>query len=301
MGVEGQRESVTIEEQKIKPVSSTVIPSGQVVILRENELDCELSTAIQRIRSNEQTSHSRILIVGPETPESEQEELSRARGVPSMPTSVGQVARSGGVRALETLGEELQVVVESQERFIEEAQMAVREVDDAVQEGTRAQLKNRLCNVTEILDWSRAVHEDIQQRVQAAVGGFQSVDAYDLLRDLQGQVETFFPELRISIPACTGASHCHGRATDLAEGLFLALSLTAQRIGGQGALRVEINQVKDHLQIRLQGVGDPQHLQAAKEMARCREILVQQHGGRILPDNLGKHAAGMLIQLPLGP
>ena len=44
-----------------------VLPSQPVVILRESELDCDLATAIARVRQDEARRQSRILIVGPES------------------------------------------------------------------------------------------------------------------------------------------------------------------------------------------------------------------------------------------
>ena len=85
------------------------------------------------------------------------------------------------------------------------------------------------------------------------------------------------------------------------EGLFLALVLTAHRIGGDGAVNVEMSRTADHVGIRILGLGEPVAVVAHEEMRRCREILVGQHGGHIAPDPIGPFGAGLVIELPCGP
>jgi hypothetical protein len=48
------------------PVTQGVIPAGEVVILRERDLDCDLQTAIARVRAAPETARSRILVVAAE-------------------------------------------------------------------------------------------------------------------------------------------------------------------------------------------------------------------------------------------
>ena len=106
-----------------------VIPTSQVVILREDELDCDLATAIQRVRDSADTARSRILVVGPDEGEDVRvDDAVAERVVPRTPTTIGQVVRRAEEAALRRTGERFDGLVQCLERFLEEARWAVRDL-----------------------------------------------------------------------------------------------------------------------------------------------------------------------------
>ena len=278
--------------------ANKIIPTGQVVILREAELDCDLGTAIERVRAQGETSQSRILIIA-----SDEEKAaptgSPALPEPTLPTSVLQAVRAGGEQALFEAGERCRPLLQSLERFFEETRWVLDEIDEAAEEGIRARLKSRVRVAQDILGWIQCVVDEMGVQVDAASQGLRTVDMLQLMQESQGHIESFFPGVRVTVAAAPEAMTCRGRATELSEACFLALLLTSHRIGGQGAVTVEPARASEHVQFRVVGLGEPQPVQAPETMERLREIVVTRHGGCIQPDALGPFGTGLLLQLPI--
>ncbi len=276
-----------------------VIPHGNVVILREAELDTDLTTAIRRVRTSRETQGSRILIIGPDDAGAGQKD---AQGgplpVPAMPTSVLQVARIGGEQALRDFARDHRPLLQTLERFFEETRWVLDEIEEAGEEGIRARLKNRVRVTRDILSWIQCVVDDMEAGLFAAETGVVTVELQALMQEAQGHAESFFPGIQISLAAAEQEMTCRGRATALAEAFFLALVLTAHRIGGEGSIAVEPVVEERHLTYRILGLGDPVPVEAAEATARLREIVVERHGGRIQPDALGPFGTGLCLSLP---
>lgn len=278
-----------------------MIPTSQVVILKESELDCDLVTAIQRVRSHRETSRSRILIVAPESEEDAELDRPGDGTPPPAPTTAGQVARRGEEAALRAVGARLEPLLECLERFFGESRGVLEDLSEAVADAARASLAERVRVLSEILDWSRAVAAELETETRLARGGYREVDVHDLLAEMAGQVEAYYPGVRVTVRAATGTSWVRGRAADLAEAFFLALSSCACRIGARGALTVEIEGGGGRVQVRILGHGQPHEVQLGEAAARLRELLVARHGARILPDRLGPGGTGITLDLPVVP
>ena len=278
-----------------------VIPSNQMVILRESDLDCDLATAIQRIRESEDTSKSRILIVGPEDAAQAAPALSAPLPMPSLPMSIGQVARAGGQQALTESGRRVAPKLQSLEKLLGELATALDDLEEAAQEGMQARLAGRLKVAREISEWMRSTVEDVHEDVDGMSGGFQSVDLFELVHEIHSQVESFFPDLRINLTPAEGDAHCWGRTTDLSEALFAAMAITSHRISGRGSINIQVVGTPEEARVRMLGLGEPAPVAAAEEMGRIRRILVDEHGGRIVPDALGPGGTGLILALPRKP
>ena len=276
-----------------------VIPHGDVVILREAELDTDLATAIQRVRAGKDTQNSRILIISSEEPAASREAPRRGQAsVPAMRTSVLQVARAGGEQALTEFAHGYRPLLQSMERFFQEARWVLDEIDEAGEEGVRARLKSRVRVARDILSWIQCVVDDMNAGLSGAEAGLVTVDLQTLMQEAQWQVESFFPGVRISVAAADQEMKCQGRATALAEACFLALVLTAHRIGCEGSITVEPAVEEGRLTYRILGLGEPAPVQAPEAMARLRELIVDQHGGSIQPDAMGPFGTGLVVALP---
>lgn len=272
------------------------IPQGNVVILREAELDTDLATAIQQVRSAKETQGSRILIIG-----AEEEEPKVAGGplpVPAMPTSVLHVARAGGEQALAEFARGFQPLAQSMERFFEETNWVLDEIEEAGEEGVRARLKNRVRVARDILSWIQCVVDDMDVALGGALEGVVLTDLQELMQEAQGHVESFFPGIRVSLGAAEQEMKCRGQATALAEACFLSLVLTAHRIGGEGSITVEPVAEETHLTYRILGLGEPRPVEAPEAAARLRELVVEKHAGTLEPDALGPFGTGLRLSLP---
>ena len=172
-----------------------VIPTSQVIVLKEHELDCDLATAIERIRANEDTSHSRILVVAPDDESEEKREEAAVQRAPvSVPTTVGQVARRGQEAAVEELGRKLQPLGACLEHYLEEMRAAVRELTERIPDPLPEGCAGPLRVLGEALSWSEALATDLAGQVGDAQRGFLAVDTHALAQDMAAQVEAIFPE-----------------------------------------------------------------------------------------------------------
>jgi hypothetical protein len=289
--------SVVGEESTEAPPES-VIPQGNVVILREADLDTDLATAIEHVRSQPDTRNSRILIIGPEQPTSHEPAGAVSLPVPDMPTSVLQVARAGGEQTLTGFASTYRPLLQSVERFFQEAGWVLDEIEEAGEEGVRARLMSRVRVARDIMSWIQCVLDDMNDELSDAASGLVPVDLQTLMQEAQAQVESFFPGVRVSVSAADQEMKCTGRPTALAEACFLTLVLTAHRIGGEGAITVEPGSEDGRLTYRILGLGEPAPVDAAEAMARLRELVVEQHGGSIQPDAMGPFGTGLLLALP---
>lgn len=272
------------------------IPQGNVVILREAELDTDLATAIRQVRSAKETQGSRILIIGAE--EEQRVDGGGPLPVPDMPTSVMQVARAGGEQTLAEFARGFQPLVQSMERFFEETNWVLDEIEEAGEEGVRTRLKNRVRVARDILSWIQCVVDDMDLALGAAREGVVATDLQELMQEAQGHVESFFPGVRVSLGAAEQEMVCRGQATTLAEACFLALVLTAHRIGGEGSITVEPVAEEARLTYRILGLGEPRTVEAAGAAARLRQLVVENHGGTLEPDALGPFGTGLRLSLP---
>ena len=278
-------------------VQPHVIPRNQLVVLRERDLECDLETAVRRVRPDAATRDSRILIVAPEPAETPPPGLP----LPNPPTSIAQVARRGGELALVDAGARLAPKLESLRCLMSELRHGLDDLDDAALDGARATLARRVSGVRDVVQWLDANVADLESTVAHQGLGFAPVDVYDLCGELRGQVESFFPEIRINVAAPDAEATAWARGSDLAEGLFLGLVLTAHRIGGAGSVNLQFSRRESHLVLRIVGLGEPVQVDAPKQTRRFRDLIVGLHRGRVVPDSMGPFGTGYVLELPIGP
>ncbi len=314
MGSRIEKHAVTVDTS-LRQRQEAPRATTPVVILRENDLDCDLTTAIQRVRSQDGMAGSRILVIAPDEvgevgdvsehevgPTDVDVPAARATVFPTFPLSAAQTARRGELEALGSIGERLQPLLACLDLFLDESATGLDELIEGIPDRPRATLQSQVRTLREIVDWTRAVAEDLRHEVDAAAEGFRVVDLGALLVDAAAEVEATFPGIRVGIEPEARAARCHGRSADLAEGVFLGLRLVAERVGCVGAITVAADTGRDVVRVRLFGVGEVRRVDDDGLVDRFRKLIVDDHGGRIAPDLHGSAAAGIVIQLPLaGP
>ena len=284
------------------PVRSSSSPTNTdpsaIVILKESDLDCDLATAILRVRSQETTAKSRILVIAPEHHDTDE---ARSESLPAgIPLSFSQAARHGEIAALQPFGRRLLSLLTCLERFFEESRWALDELEESISEEPRARLLNQVRVLKEIQDWTQAVADDLRTEAKGAAEGFRPVETCELWSEAIEQVQVLLPEVRIAIAPTDAPTLCWARAADLTEAFFLALLLAGNRVGARGAVTVSAEQAEDGvLTWAVRGHGDPSPLQAPDTIARLRRLVVDVHSGRLAADALGPAGAGLLIHLPL--
>ena len=296
--------SATQASEKIEPengnppATPAVIPSSNMIILRESELDCDLTTAIQRIRADRATGSARILVVGPEG--QDEERMAPSMGVlpPVAPMTLAQFSRNRESAILEEAGSRLLPLLGCLDRFAEESKSVIDALDEEVTDQTRARLRNRIATLSEIQEWTKAVMADMSVQANTLAEGRCLVDTVEICEDMARQIEARFPSVRVLPFRGDLRPRCIGRAADLAEAFYLAMGLVAQRIGGCGRIHLEIHQADGFIVHRIAGDGEPRQIQAAAWVERFRELVVGIHGGKIQPDLTGVGGTGISLELP---
>lgn len=287
------------------PASPVVIPNSQLVILRERELDCDLATAIERVRADLATSEARILVVGShESPSSQLDDgvarPPRQLPCPRMPDSLEHVVHQGSQAALEACGQRLAPQIRDLLQSIEEIQDSLDEVVHAVPVGIRMPVLGHLKVIRAAVDRMETSTTELGAQVRGMSEGFQGVDVEDLCNELPAQIERFFPDVRLNVAPAGEPCEWWGRPAELAEALFLACVIASHRISGQGSINLHMETGSDQAVVRIVGFGEPAEVRLPREMARLREIVVEGHGGRIAPDAMGHSGTGMVLRMATG-
>lgn len=270
-----------------------------IVILKESDLDCDLATAISRVRSQEATAKSRILVIAPEA-RSEVGTESTPTIPAGIPLSFGQAARRGELVALQPFGRRLLAMLTCLERFFEESRWAIDELEESVADEPRARLLNQVRVLKEIQHWTQEVADDLRTEAKGAAEGFRPLDTAEIWAEAIDQVQSLLPELRVTVSPSEDSTLCWVRAPELAEAFYLALLLTGNRIGSRGAITISAERAEPGwLTWAIRGHGEPGPIQAQDAIARLRRFIVEVHAGRITADSLGSDAAGLEIHLPL--
>lgn len=199
--------------------------------------------------------------------------------------------------ALMTLGRSLDPMISCLERFFVEVRDQIGELETAVTEDSRARLQGRVGRLREALEWSQAVLDDLVLVAGRAEQGTQRLEVRAMIEDLAGPVEEAHPGVRVSLVPASHRGTCWARATTVHELLQLAMHLVARRIGGEGALAIEVGEEHGAVRCRILGTGEVVEVEDAQAVARLRELVVDLDG-RVTPDALGPDGAGLVLSIP---
>ncbi len=297
--------TLPVDARVVSDGEATVIPTSQLVIVRESEVGDGLAEAIAKIRSRPETACSRILVIGPDAEasaaESEADVLSEAAElpVPNLPVNAAQLGRLYEVEALQCAAGRLLPLLECMDRFFDEAGDVIDELETTVSDQPRARILNRLRSLHDVLGWTRAVSLDLAQEARALEAGARSADPRGLVEEAARQAEVFFPGIRVHIAADSISTACRARAAELIEAFFLGFLLVAHRLGGRGLIRVERGVREATLSYRILGVGDAQPIDLPDVVSRFRSLVGDRLGGCVAPDWYGPSGTGLVLQLPV--
>jgi hypothetical protein len=266
------------EPEYVLPARSHAQP---VVVLREPDLDCDLATAIQRVRQDQATARSGILIVGTETSEA----AAAAAGAFSVTGETG----SDGLRRL---GSRVLSLLECQERFLEELRTSLADLDGSVHEESRARIKAQLRTLGEIVDWTEMVHRDLVLEGRHAKAGQAPLDLLWLVHRVVASLNG--PD--VTIHGRTDRP-CWGNEAHLGELVRLAIELVALRAGVGTAIQVEIGEHGCQLGMRVFSAGGPASFEGSQLIERFRRA-VERTGASVEPDVLGPGGTGLVLRLP---
>lgn len=196
----------------------------------------------------------------------------------------GEVARS--------LGERFAASAASQRQLLGELRATLTELDTAVPEAARARLKALVHTGLQVLDWCDAVQDDLGSESSRAARGLAPIDLASFCSDVA--VAQLAP---VSVVGAT-IRPWWGDGALLAEVVTVGIAVAAERIGGGGAVLVEVGERDGGHWLRVVGRGEPvDDLDPAT--IRAFRIAVERLGATVAPDALGPGGTGFVVSLPV--
>ena len=201
--------------------------------------------------------------------------------------------RRGG-QVAQALGERFLMLAEAQEIFASELRTRLHDLDVAIPEATKAQLKGAVRDLLSVLEWNDAVQADVIGQSRLAAMGAEPIDVVELCSDVAAEVQGVGQPV---VVVGGDAAPWWGVASDLAELVRQALAVVGERSQGVGARSIEVGTADGVVTVQVRGYGDPADAIDVSTVARFRRA-ASQVGARVRPDALGPGGVGLVVDLP---
>jgi hypothetical protein len=189
-----------------------------------------------------------------------------------------QDARCGEADALRRLARGLEPLVTGLELYLAEARAALAELDEAINEQSRARLKGLARGLGEILDWCGAGTADARELVDRACDGATAVNLPRLMEEVAIAVRRAIPGFSIAAAMPPAGLRTVAPAAELAELLWLALILA-----GCGDVLVEWEDAGEEAVCRLTPRGSGRPRSAGSPAAERLRRLAEARGVTLAP------------------
>ncbi|MFT6081066.1 MAG: hypothetical protein ACJAQZ_003134 [Planctomycetota bacterium] len=207
-------------------------------------------------------------------------------GKPSPLLSAGAIASA--------LGQRFQSQAQSMDLLLIEVRGRLEQLDGAIAEDSRAQLKGAVRDVVRVVDWCDALRKELDAESSKAVEGLEPIDLVDLCEQqanaLQGLTDP------IAVLSSKQVVYW-GDRNKLAFLMQKALKLVWARTGGQGLRCIEVSSEEGVPSIRVCSRGEPAREIDPDVVDAFREA-VDYVGAAVVPDELGPGGAGLMLCLP---
>jgi len=192
------------------------------------------------------------------------------------------------------IGERVQVMAQSMDLLLLEVRERVNQLDGAIAEDSRAQLKGAVREISKVLDWCDAAREELAGDSDKAIAGLEPIDVVDLCNQLAAKQEGLTDPIAV---LARNQVTWWGNRGQLAHVIQKALALVWARTGGQGLRCIE-NEWRDTTAcIRVCSRGEPVDEIDTTIVDDFRNA-VEGAGIVVVPDDLGPGGAGLVMQLP---
>jgi len=204
----------------------------------------------------------------------------------------GRACRRGGEVA-KALGTRFVAASENLRVFTTELRSRLEELDGAVAEATRAQIKGALRGAFDVLDWCDVAQGDLLAQSQRAAAGAEPIHVLAMCEELAAQEHR--ADRPVHVAGVAGAVWW-GAAEGLATALRGALRLASERALGQGARSIEVRETAQAVFVEFRANGDAGPV--APESVDAFRRAVAAVGAAVLPTALGIGAPGLVVALP---
>ncbi|MCB9881691.1 MAG: hypothetical protein H6832_00810 [Planctomycetes bacterium] len=191
-------------------------------------------------------------------------------------------------------------------QWLAEARGLARDLEEKLARGSLEEVGTAARRVSEVLGWVDAVTTEQRKQSALAARGFDVYDPAVLLRDAARHVHGRWPAIDLALPPL-GVTEVVCRAGALGRAFDLALEAVIRRIGGVGAVQLEVEEGALYVLHRIRGsrsvLGDPGAGRSGIEVpevlaGRLRHLVVQIHGGRLFRGPTTDDDAAITIGIP---
>jgi len=274
---------------------------GELVVLRESELEESLETAVRKLR--EGNARARILIV---SPEEEDAETDRALLEPESPRTERTGDPSAQSRqlhreaaAIRRSGEAWSQGAEVTTLWVRELQRQARELDLALQKGDSEESRSGWARLQEQIAWLAETVEETRVLAAKAAQGMQSLELSSLVQEALAGLAPTGGSLRCEVPE--HKTPIHGNAWALFEAFRTCAEILSERIRAQGTLRITAREGSCFVMTEFRAIPDAGYSDqrvAKARLSRLRRLIEEEHGGKVLPGSRSDEAA-ILLAIPL--
>jgi hypothetical protein len=269
-----------------------------------------LAHACQGVRADARTARSRILIIAPDAEPLPADAVEPDDAVPAPLAAVARVAApsarlsAGRVPAgdpVRQVGDRLGSLAADLDQLLREAERERSSLEEELDEGSRARLRQHSRVLGEIGRWTRAVADDLRNLAAKAHAGIHRVDLADVLADA-------IAESAASPASLPAALAWAGPGAEVEIDPRLGVRLVAEamrllsiRLGGRGSIvaRVEPDDA-GVVRMHLEGRGEPCPVQDADGIARLLDA-ARALGIALEPGAGGPAGAGLVLVFPAPP
>jgi len=205
---------------------------------------------------------------------------------PLLQGSTSEVARAIGAR--------FHVQADSLDLFLTELRDRLEQLDGAIAEDSRAQLKGAVREIGNVVEWCQAVQRELATESQRAENGEEPIDLVGLCE----QIATSRQEMTepISVVPRQAAS-CWGERGRIAHVLHRALDLVWARTSQRGLRCLEVDWQDAVPCVRVRSRGEPTD-ELDPDLVDAFRAAASSAGVAVVPDEQGPGGAGMVLRLP---
>ncbi|MCK5943868.1 MAG: hypothetical protein KAI24_17925 [Planctomycetes bacterium] len=192
------------------------------------------------------------------------------------------------------IGARLQLQADSLDGFLGELRERLEQLDLAIAEDSRAQLKGAVREIGSVVDWCEAVQHELAAESARAQAGQEPIDLVALCEQVANARQEMTEPISVVGHA---AATCWGERGRLAHMISLALQVVWARTGQRGLRCLEVQWQDSVPCVRVRSRGEPTGEIDAELVDRFREA-ARAAGAAVVPDEHGPGGAGLVLRLP---
>jgi len=199
---------------------------------------------------------------------------------------------SGGGEVARAIGARLGAQVDSLDMFLAELRDRLEQLDHAIAEDSRAQLKGAVREIGHVVDWWEASQQALRADSARAAAGEEPVDLVALSEQVAAAVAGAEPVTVLVHQPVT----CWGHRARFRELLTEALALVSARTNQRGLRCIELEWREGAPSVRVCSRGEPGGDIAPELVERFRSAAARS-GAVVEPDGHGVGGAGLVLRL----